>query len=230
MLSKYASSLAILLLLLSGCVHQATGQPASRADNPIPGTLVIKISPLNQTVQLIKGDNLLTAEEASAGDRLARIFAFLESHKQQFRLINPVDEFSLVSESRDELGFTHIVLAQEYRSIPVWNGTVYFHFDKNDNLYQVQGDYFPSPVNLKLDSGMSEAELFRQLTSQDQHFSPEHYTADKVIFFKQDMEPGLAYSVKPAAGSLQKNKYVIDAISGEILHRESTWQTLKTLR
>ena len=188
-------------------------------------------NPINKTIVRIKGEQLLPKAAVSGNNIEKKCLDFMTTYHEDFLIESPVDEFSVFSREKDNLGYTHVKLDQKYKNIPVWNGRVIMHFDSDNKLYLVQGDYFPTPSEVDIHSGMDKDMLLREAAKQNPPIAKTSYAAHKIIFFKDDKEPRLAYELTPVnSKTLGAEIYVVDAQTGEMLNRLPTIQTIRTLR
>lgn len=76
---------------------------------------------------------------------------FMEDNKDIFLVENAQEEFEVLQEKDDELGYKHIKLQQKVNGIPVFGNEYYIHFDAEGKVYVVNGSYDPSVRNTKID-------------------------------------------------------------------------------
>ena len=195
----------ILFMLLSACANNIAGA----------GNVVLERDSVNNTVAYLKGEQLLPSAAGQTTEQQS--LAFLLAHRKDFLLQNPGKEFSVASSKKDELGYTHVKLAQEYEGIPVWKGQINMHFNPKGALYLVQGQYFPTPSGIEPDAGMSEKQLLDKL---DLNIEPGSRVLRKIIYFKDRIQPRLAYEISSAdKQKVSMDTLLVDAITGEILNR-----------
>jgi len=86
-----------------------------------------------------------------------KTMSFLENYKGLFDLKNVKNAFKLETIETDQYGFKHIVLIQIYQGIPIFDGQLKFHFNSEEKLTAINGNYIP---NIKLNSvaSLSESE------------------------------------------------------------------------
>lgn len=102
----------------------------------------IKFSGDNGTPTFLKG----TFSNTSKADKMTSAIEFIGKYKELFKLSEPSSELKLHSLKKDKLGMTHLKLDLFYKEIPVWASQLIVHFDKNSNIYMVNGRYEPTPT------------------------------------------------------------------------------------
>lgn len=192
---------------------------------------MLERNPTNQTITSIKGKQLLEQAATSSENLAEKCLDFMSTYHEDFLIDNPADEFSVVSSEKDNLGFTHVKLDQKYKNILVWKSRIIMHFDSENKLYLVKGDYFPTPSEVDIHSGMDEENLLHEAAKQNPSIAKTNYAAHKIIFFKNNKQPRLAYELKPVnSKTMGADVYVVDAQTGETLNRLPTMQTIKPFR
>lgn len=91
--------------------------------------------PPNQTLKL-KGNTLQD-----------KTIDFLKTYRGIFNLISVDNNFLIEKPTVDNYGLKRLVVNQLYNGVPVYDGKLYFHFNGQDNLTSVNGNYIP---NIKL--------------------------------------------------------------------------------
>lgn len=91
-------------------------------------------------------DNALKIKGATLQQK---VVAFLESNKAIFRMKSVVDEFVFEKSKTDEYGLKVITINQQYNGVAVYDGKLRFHFDREDRLTAINGNYIPE---IKLES------------------------------------------------------------------------------
>ncbi|MDD2891026.1 MAG: M4 family metallopeptidase [bacterium] len=102
----------------------------------------VKFNGDNGTVAFLKG----AFPNTSKADKMANAIEFIGKYKELFKLSDPSSELKLNTLKKDKLGMTHLKLDQFYKGIPVWASQLIVHFDKNSNIYMVNGRYESTPL------------------------------------------------------------------------------------
>lgn len=147
------------------------------------------------------------------------------------KLVDPVHELKLMSDSRDELGLRHIRYSQVYKNIPVWNRDLFLHCNENGDVTTINGTYEPSPKNeLSIHPSVSMQSAITAVT--DDLKSKERWApidndvaallqlpspSAKLIFYPEENRLRLAYEIDLFANIYERFVYVVDASSGEVI-------------
>jgi Zn-dependent metalloprotease len=219
----------LCLANLPACASNTTDNSNMLPKLNLETNFLLKRSPHNQTISIIKDNNptqaLYKVSNPKGMDKAA--ITFLQTYRNDFLINNPKKEFSIVSNKTDDLGFTRIKLNQNYQGVPVWKGVLSLHFDRRNELYIVRGEYFPTPENIDINAGLSSGSLFQKAATLDVSIIQKDYTLNKIIYFKNNIKPRLAYELQPIRrATLTSNSFILDAITGEVLNRLSNIQTL----
>ncbi len=223
----------ISLAQLSACASH-TSDVNSKQLKPmqtLSEKFLLKRNPKNHTISLLKDNNpsLLLYKKTTNSQTLEEVaVSFLQRHRKDFLIKNPAAEFKTLSNKTDDLGFTRIKLAQVYQGIPVWNGIISAHFNRQGELQIVRGEYFPTPDNIDIKAGMSSDALFQTMSAIDPNITNKNYKLAKIIYPLTETTPRLAYELQPVGhAKLASYTYIIDAMTGDILNRQSNIQTLR---
>lgn len=73
---------------------------------------------------------------------------FLRSRRNDLRVLNPDQEFSLSKYSQDGLGRRHLRYRQQYQGLPVWPAELNVHLDAGGNVDLMNGAFIPTPRRL----------------------------------------------------------------------------------
>lgn len=68
---------------------------------------------------------------------------FLQNNAQLFGIESVEDAFRFESETQDMLGFGHVELAQVYNGVAVFDGKLKFHFNPDNKLTAINGNFIP---------------------------------------------------------------------------------------
>jgi Zn-dependent metalloprotease len=225
---NYRQTIFVLALPLffTACAQDLIGAEKRNSNASIPENTMIKRNSANKTITYLKGEQLLRVAPASKETFKNQCLDFIHTHSNDFHIKNAKNEFTIVSSEKDELGHTHIKLDQQYNNIPVWNGSIIMHFDSENQLYLVYGEYFPTPSNLDTDPMIKKEEAIAKAQKYDAEIGNGKFSSEQIIFFKNEITPRMAYQLKATSQHNFKDKiYVIDAQTGEILNQLQAVQT-----
>lgn len=74
---------------------------------------------------------------------------FLESYKNIFSSTSKSKDFVFEKTETDNFGLHHIVVKQQHKGVPVYDGKLHLHFNTSNELTSVNGNYIP---NIKLNT------------------------------------------------------------------------------
>ncbi|GGB78728.1 hypothetical protein GCM10011325_02830 [Dyadobacter sediminis] len=83
------------------------------------------------------------ALKLEGADPKEKAFAFLKQNPQLFAIRPGQDVYLFKKSNVDNYGLTHVELQQYYKGIPVFDGTLRFHFNKSHALSSVNGNFIP---------------------------------------------------------------------------------------
>ena len=218
----------------------AVPQTASKSSSLLTHTSISRVvrAP-NGTVRWFNGrlkpepGLAVAGKQASASAyNLAAVSVFQEN-RDFFGIQHPDEELLSMSTTVDEMGFVHARFEQQYKQISVWGRDVYVHFDKQGEVYAINGSYEPTPSDLDPTPGFSVShaeELVVQDLQSKQRWAPlDEETASmlgidlvssrQVWYPSPDGEMKLAYEVNIHPTAIEWYQYIIDAQTGETLNR-----------
>ncbi len=221
-----------MYLSISGCAQDTVStenNSQKKHSRTLPTeNLMLERDPINKTITYLKNQQRLPQLAPSGKSFEQQCLDFISTYHEDFLIENPEEEFSVTITENDNLGFTHVTLEQSYKDLPVWKGLIKMHFNRDNALYQIQGQYFPTPRGLDIQSGLDEKEVLAKAEANDIGISSTDYTAVKIVFFKDNVVPTLAYEIRPKNNNvINDNKYILAANNGEILNKQSLIQTIK---
>ncbi|MEP7321945.1 MAG: M4 family metallopeptidase [Saprospiraceae bacterium] len=195
-----------------------TGQPM----NAVPNTISDPNSFWDKSLKPVSF-NLRAANSS--------VYAFLNQFKTRMRIQDVTKEFEFLTSETDDLQMQHVKVRQLYQGIPVYGGELVLH-GKNNNLEQINGIVFPTPIDLNItpDQSLSTVEtiLVNDLSSLGLYHpvSPallkltnrERIKSELVIFHDEFQVPHLAYDIALISG-MDIWYYKVDAHSGAILKK-----------
>ncbi|MFD2824269.1 M4 family metallopeptidase [Lacinutrix iliipiscaria] len=169
--------------------------------------------------------------EVSGSTIQEKTFSFLETYKRIFALNSPANEsFTVKSVKTDNFGFQHVSLQQIHNGIPIYDGTLRFHFNNESKLTSVNGNFIP---NIKLNAipNISEAiansVATQTIEGQDINKSgaPLYINKNTLYVFQKGLAQGhyttrhLVYEVE-VRNNLDVREFVfVDAHSGIVVEQ-----------
>ena len=100
----------------------------------------ITINKDSKVPEFIKFSNN-NALKLSGGSLTEKAFSFLEINKGLYNIDEVNSAFKLKEETVDNIGFHRVVLNQEYNGIPIYDGKLLFHFNTENNLTAINGNF-----------------------------------------------------------------------------------------
>ena len=226
---KYLKYIVLIFLFqLSACAKNNAG--VDTMNKALAGNFTVTKNPQNGTISYLKSNKLKTLSNSKHPKEKA--YELLQNYRHDFLIKNPRLEFKVDSVKKDNLGFTRVKLSQHYKGIPVWKSLLSLHYNRSNSLHLVRGEYFPTPSSIDINDGMDEKALFQKVAQTKPELTAQNFTARKIIFFKDNTNPRLAYELTPSRhANLASNTFIVDALTGNILNQTSRIQTkIQTLR
>ena len=168
--------------------------------------------------------------ELEGSSILEKAHAFINNNKTLFNFDDVSNKMIKVSAQVDTYGFKKVTINQEYKGVPIYDGILRFHFNKQDKLTSINGHYIP---NIKLNptpsltASKAEAIAINAVDNQKINNSGESLKVNKnklCIFPKglvqgQIAIPYLAYEVE-VRNDLDVREFVfVDAHTGAIIEQ-----------
>ena len=159
-----------------------------------------------------------------------KALVFLEENRGIYNIDTVEISFSKGVTEADNYGLKRVVLNQEFNGVPVYDGKLLFHFNSENNLTAVNGNYIP---NIKLNTipSLNKAEAnviaLQAIQKQDLNFSGESLfvNSNKLYVFNKGLAQGhltanhLVYEVE-VRNNLDVREFVfINAHNGEIVEQ-----------
>jgi Zn-dependent metalloprotease len=208
-----------LLLIVSACFPQKR--------QSLPADTVIQIGPAG-TPRLVKGGHLAAELESTAaytsarqkGDYGEMALIFLLRQTDLFKLATPRQDLLLLASQADGLGHHHAKFQQVVEGIPVWHKTLSVHFDPNDRLYRVDGDYLPTPLAVDTRPILSDAEARAKAVAGIAGSGDAwKVQASELIVYADTKASRLAYRITVAKGLTGREDRILSADTGRLLKR-----------
>jgi bacillolysin len=163
----------------------------------------------------------------------AQCFRYMEQVKELLRIRNPEEEWTIISVEKDDLGWRHIRMQQMYQGVKVYGGEVVLHAD--DRVIRLfNGRYFPTPsvsVNTPTVSVEEAVRLVSEEVGPLKTLSPQELEllggfqsrAELVVYHPGGELSGerLAWEVELAPSVASRWQCIIDAYTGQVLHKKS---------
>lgn len=208
-----------VFLFVSKTSYAGTAVQALQSDSKTK--IQIQFNCKNGTPTFVKGTF------PASGDKLTATLGFIEKHKQLFLLMNPQNELKLKNSKIDKLGMTHLRLNQTYKGIPVWANQIIVHFDKNSNIYMINGRYEPTHV-IDINPVISRESAIAKAKSdlKNEGTIIKKPTCELVIFtLNKNFSLSWLVNVKTySPETIGVWKYFIDAKTGEVLLKYNNFQ------
>ncbi|SDE91470.1 thermolysin [Bhargavaea beijingensis] len=175
--------------------------------------------------------NLVSGEltKPSAKPAASIVYEYLKKEKGLFGYSGEAaSSFEVMSEEKDELGYTHVRLQQKHMGTPVFGSVLTAHVDKNGVLTAVSGTAVPNLDKKSTLAGknkVTKADAFKigkeaaekKLGDKVDKFEKEEHP--KLVIYALDGQPRYAYQMRfevldPAPGNFL---VFVDAKTGEII-------------
>jgi len=228
-----ASSLGLMACRMPTGVDEDANSPVriafEGASKTLEGVDDIRRNTRNDTVTRVMGQNLSSViEEESDYQSLQAVddyenmaSAFLNRHREEFRLFDPASELSVTRVQSDDLGFHQVRFSQRYQDLVVLDAELIVHFDRDGHIYLAQGIYIPTPDHLSRTPNLSEDEAKEQLGAE----LGEDFVVNEgrlVIFSTDDGFSRLAYEFVARRSVVEGQRVIVDANDGTTLRTTPT--------
>ena len=227
-----------LVIPAVGCENGNKKSPKSNfigVDMQLPSDAVIKRNDQNNTILILKGNNLSEDLEKyedflqlQKNNLFAEIaLAFISANATLFKLTNPDNELRVKSVNEDYIGYKHIRFSQKFKEIPVWAAEINVHLNKENQVYLVQGRYIPTPEKIDISPVLNEKEIKRIAADDLKVPEPDdsHWHSEIIIFFAADYDARLAYRVVATISATKGWSLIIDAAAGDVIEKTPTVYT-----
>ncbi|MGI2326959.1 M4 family metallopeptidase [Planococcus sp. YIM B11945] len=184
----------------------------------------VHVNQQNQSADFVVGKLTIPSNKSASGI----VVDYLENKQARYKIgKGAAAEFEVLSESKDELGFTNVKLQQTYNGVPVFGSVVSAHVDKDGVLTSVSGEMAPelfANKNLKKGAKLKASKATSIALSDLANKiggTPEldHQQGPELVVFVKDGQAHYAFSTEleflyPEPGNYQ---YFVDAQTGEVL-------------
>ncbi|WP_452602522.1 M4 family metallopeptidase [Pontimicrobium sp. MEBiC06410] len=171
MMKKY-NYLVFCAMLASGTLFAQNTQK-SIADFQKKTQATITVNENFGTPEFVKFP-LNNSLKVKGGTPYEKALNFLETNKSIYNIDASKNKLVLNKEETDTYGLKNVLVQQEYNGVPVYDGKLRFHFNAQERLTSVNGNYIP---NIKLDAtptlseGEANALAMEAIASQNINYS-----------------------------------------------------------
>lgn len=184
----------------------------------------VHVNQKSKAPDFISGQLTIPSEKAAKDV----VFNYLAEKKGLYKFSNePFSSFRVLSESKDELGFTQLKLQQIYKGVPVFGSIIIAHVNEDGVLTAVSGEVAPElDKKQALKNGVKVNRAEALLTAAKdleanlgQAPELEHSPKPEFVIYLQNGEAKFAFAIEfeflyPEPGNYQ---YFVDAQTGEVL-------------
>jgi bacillolysin len=154
------------------------------------------------------------------GNKEEQSLRFFEENKGIFGMQDPRNELKVIVTKKDNLGNTHIKLSQYYHGIRVYGSEFVSHFDKNDELRIINGEYLPkinTPYSPAISKNQAETIAIADF-SLNTNFPV--ITGTELVIYKVKDIPVLTWLVKVTTKNPNGRwEYFINALDGSVIYK-----------
>jgi bacillolysin len=157
-------------------------------------------------------------------------FDFLGSLKAELKISNPKEEFRILNEQTDDLGFSHTKVQQVFKNVPIYGAEAILHTNKSGVVETLNGRVFPT-LDLVVKPSISGSEAIGFAMSDLKKNSIVQKNGAVGSFLALDKDKSelmilpvgktktLVYEVTVRPNMLERWVYFINANSGEIVDK-----------
>jgi bacillolysin len=167
----------------------------------------------------------------------AMSYDFLGSLKSELKITNPKEEFRILNEQTDDLGFSHIKVQQVFKNVPIYGAEAIIHTNKAGVVETLNGRVFPTlTINVSATIVGSEAidlalqDLKKTSIVQKNGAMGTLLALDKdkaeLTILPIGTNKTLVYEVTVRPNILERWVYFINANSGDIVDKYNHTCTL----
>ncbi|MFP3322805.1 M4 family metallopeptidase [Planococcus sp. SIMBA_160] len=177
-----------------------------------------------------KTPDFISGKLTEPSDKAAKeiVFTYLEENENTFKIDKKdLSSFKVISQEKDDLGFTKVKLQQKFKGVPVFGSVINAHVDQNGVLTSVSGNLAPElydkqslkkGATVKAGAAVEKAaaDLKEKIGSTPEL---EAEVTPELVIYSKDGQAHFAYSAEfeflyPEPGNYQ---YFVDAKTGDIL-------------
>jgi Zn-dependent metalloprotease len=224
------SLLIIVLFLL--CAHVSISQA------PVKGDIDAFAAKTGALPTIDPGTNSLSflrfpAEKAfqvTGGDAQQKSLTFIAQNSRLFGIRPDQDAYRLRAEKTDHYGLENVTLQQTYKGVPVFDGMMKFHYNKNRDLTSLNGNYISDiKVNVVPTLAQHEAETLALQYVEGQQIgvptAPLKVNKSTIYIFQKGLAQGvngtklLVYEVEVGNNVDVREFLYIDAHNGSLVEQ-----------
>src|SRR5690606_34555452 len=139
---KLFSNVLICLFLIG---FNSTAQETLKAINKLKNetNAVVTINRTNDLAEFVRfqAGNALGLDGTTLKQKA---FSFLNDYKEIYDIQSVAQTLQFDIINTDNYGLKHVILKQFYEDVPVFDGQLRFHFDANNKLTAINGNYIRS--------------------------------------------------------------------------------------
>ncbi|GGF30334.1 bacillolysin [Halobacillus andaensis] len=168
----------------------------------------------------VKEKQVKKTQASSANENSAK--AHLKNNKEKYNIDLPEQSLSSAKVSKDKLGLTHVEMKQQKNGIPVEGHEVTVHYDKNNNVQAVNGQFSQSVEDEEIDTKASlskEESIHVAKAAVEAPDKLEEAPTSELVIYPFNDNNHLAYKVNVNfLGEEPGNWFIyVDAKSGEVV-------------
>ncbi|MCB0632794.1 MAG: M4 family metallopeptidase [Lewinella sp.] len=177
-----------------------------------------------------------TAEAAAYTDPEEKIFAQLQALKKYLQIEDPDEEFHISKISEGANGYTHYLLRQFYRDVPVYGGELTVHL-QNGVIQMLNGRSFPTPKISRVIAAMSKENAEQRAMTEVQKISTvqemsastreilglDQSSAELILYHpaQQADQVRLVWRVEVVPNIHHREVYFLDAHTGDVIFQQN---------
>lgn len=220
--------LIVPLFLL--CVHVSTGQTPGRGEidafSAQTGALPT-VDPGTNSLSFLRFPAGRPFQVAG-GDAQQKSLTFVSQYSKLFGIRADQDAYRLRAQKTDVYGLENVTLQQTYKGVPVFDGLMKFHYNKNKGLTAINGNYISGiKVNVVPTLAQHEAEAlalqYVEASKLAGFAAPLKVNRSTIYIFQKGLAEGmngaklLAYEVEVGNGVDVREFLYIDAHNGSLI-------------
>jgi bacillolysin len=192
-----------------------------------PVFIQLKETKTNVTSSKILSKGLSVNAQPIKINQAAKAKRFLKDNADLLKIDNADNEFTLISQTSDNIETTHFKYQQTINGIPVWGKQVIVHLDSKDDIYLFNGRYNRSISGFDTVPTIT-AEQAVELAVNDLSSAAvtvRHDNIELVIYTQKDGRSVLTFQVTISSAIDYSWIYFINAKTGEVEHKYNDIQT-----
>jgi Zn-dependent metalloprotease len=221
-----------LLLLITIFIHQSVSQEANDSElksflNKTGGKPSYSKATGNLNFMRFPKSKAFLMPKGKSSEKM---LSFLQENVGIFSTKKNADKFQLKTENKDKFGLEHATSQQYYKGVPVFDGLLNFHFDREGNLASFNGNYIDidklNPVPT-ISKEFAEAAALKEVDGNDYQITgfPLYVKSSELLIFQKGLVQGyngskhLAYKVEVTNDKNVREFVFVDAHTKEIVEQ-----------